>query len=240
MSLVDNGNGGMVMPVGPMYGNGGFGGGFGDGSFWIIVLFLFALMGNGWGNAFGGGGGSIPMMMNNNDVQRGFDQQALIGGISGVNASIVSLAQGQCQGFANAESAAAARSLANLQQQYAMQTAIDGRLDAIASFNQQCCCENRAAVADLKYTMAQESAATRANTDAKVQSVMDKLCQLEMDSMRQNYENRIANLEGLLNEANRQASNAAQTAQIISALNPTPVPAYPAGGCSNTRYGVNA
>lgn len=229
MSLTNDG--GMYMPVAPAgYGN-GFGG-FGDGSFWIIVLFLFALMGNGWGGAFGGNG-TFPMMMNtNNDVQRGFDQQAIIGGIGGINAAITSLAQGQCAGFANVESSAASRSMANLQQQYAMQTAIDGRLDSLAMSLQNCCCENRAAVADLKYTMAQEGSATRANTDAKVQNVMDKLCQLEMDGMRQNYEARIAALEAQVNEANRVASNAAQTAQIIGALNPTPVPAYPAGGCS--------
>lgn len=229
MSLTNDG--GMYMPVAPAgYGN-GFGG-FGDGSFWIIVLFLFALMGNGWGGAFGGNG-AFPMMMNtNNDVQRGFDQQAIIGGIGGVNAAITSLAQGQCAGFANVESSAASRSLANLQQQYAMQTAIDGRLDSLAMSLQNCCCENRAAVADLKYTMAQEGSATRANTDAKVQNVMDKLCQLEMDGMRQNYEARIAALEAQVNEANRIASNAAQTAQIIGALNPAPVPAYPANGCN--------
>lgn len=40
--------------------NGGFGN-WGDGSFWIIVLFLFALMGNWGGNGFGGnGGGAMP------------------------------------------------------------------------------------------------------------------------------------------------------------------------------------
>ena len=234
MSLVDNG--GMYMPVAPAgYGN-GFGG-FGDGSFWIIVLFLFALMGNGWGGAFGGGNGAFPMMMNtNNDVQRGFDQQAIIGGINGLNGAITSLAQGQCAGFAGVEANASARSLANLQQQYAMQTAIDGRLDSLAMSLQNCCCENRAATADLKYTMAQESSATRMNTDAKVQAVMDKLCQLEMDGMKQNYEAQIAALQAQVNEANRVASNAAQTAQIIATLNPTPVPAYPAGGCNGNRY----
>lgn len=240
MSLTNDGNG-LVMPVGPMYGNNGGFGNFGDGSFWIIVLFLFALMGNGWGNAFGGAGGAIPMMNNtNNDIQRGFDQQALVGGINGLNGAIAGLAQSQCQSFAGVESAAAARSLANLQQQYAMQTAIDSRLDSMTLAQQQCCCDNRAAVADLKYTIAQEGAATRSNTDVKVQSIHDKLCQLEMDSMRQNYESRIAALEAQVNEASRVASNAAQTAQIIGALNPTPVPAYPAGGCgcSNNRFGV--
>ena len=55
MSLVNDGSN-MVMPVGPMYGNGGnsFGWG-GDGSFWIIILFLFAMFGNGWGGFNGNG-----------------------------------------------------------------------------------------------------------------------------------------------------------------------------------------
>lgn len=54
MSLSENGNGnGMVMPVGPMYGNGGGMGFFGGegGFFYLIILFLFFLfVGNGWGN----------------------------------------------------------------------------------------------------------------------------------------------------------------------------------------------
>ena len=62
MSFIDYGNSGgmMTMPVQPMgYGGGGGYGGnglWGDGSFWIIILFLFALMGGNWGNGFGGGG----------------------------------------------------------------------------------------------------------------------------------------------------------------------------------------
>lgn len=241
MSLIDYGsNNGMVMPVGPMYGggsgNGSNGFGWGDGSFWIIVLFLFAIMGNwGNGNGFGGGNGSmVPMMFNNttNDVQRGFDQQAVMGGINGVTSAITSLAQGQCAGFAgvnagvnagfaNAETAANARQIANMQQSWAAQNAIDSRLDSMSMTQQQCCCENRAAVADLKYTMANEAAATRANTDAKAQMIMDKLCQLELDGVKQNYENRIAGMQNQIDALRTQVSDArfdasqnAQTATI--------------------------
>ena len=184
MSLMDSNNNGMVMPVSPMYGGGqgGFGyGSYGDGLFWIIILFLFAAMnGNGWGNNAGNGyNGILPFMMNqntNNDVQRVVDQQSVMNGISALSAA-------QANGFANAEI-----SRCN------MLSGLTGQLNSIAMTQQNCCCENRQAVADLKYTMAQEAAATRANTDAKVQGVMDKLCQLEMDGMRQNYENRIATL----------------------------------------------
>ena len=261
MSLTSE-NGNIVMPVGPM-GNfgGGYGTGFGDSLFWIIVLFLFAFMGNGFGNGFGGGG-MMPFMMNqgtNSDVQRGFDQQAIMGGINGINAGINSLAQGQCSGFAGvtaavnngfsaAEIAANGRQMANMQQDFASQTAIQQQLNGVAMTQQNCCCENRAAVADLKYTMAQEASATRANTDAKVQMVMDKLCQLELDGVKQNYENRIAGMQNQmdalrqeLNNARFDASQIAQTGQIVNRINPTPVPSYPAqypggqncGNCSN-------
>ena len=73
---------------------------------------------------------------------------------------------------------------------------------------------------------------------------MDKLCQLEMDGIKQNYENRIGgmqneidSLRAALNNVNGQASQNAQTAAIIanneaqtnileSHLAPKAVPAY--------------
>ena len=234
MSLMDNGSNGMVMPVSPMYGgggNGGFGyGGYGDGLFWIIILFLFAAMSGGWGNGFGtGNGGVLPYMMNQgtqSEVQRVVDQQSVMTGISALSAA-------QSNGFANAE-ISRCNGIYNLTSQ----------LNNIAMNQQNCCCENRAAVADLKYTMAQEAAATRANTDAKVQNVMDKLCQLEMDGIKQNYENRIAGMQNTIDQlrtansnarfdasqnlqtAQILADNAVQTANLEQYLAPTPRPAY--------------
>lgn len=211
MSLVDNGSNGMVMPVSPM--NGGYGNGFGwggDGSFWIIILFLFAFMGNGWGNGFGGNTGYAV-----NDVQRGFDQQAVMGGISGINAAI-----------------------------NANQVANTAALNSIAMGLQNCCCENRAATADLKYTVATEACADRAaignalnsvlNTvNAQVQSIKDQMCQDKIDAKNE----RIQALENQLNMAQMRdamnsntsrmlADNAAQTQALEQYLNPAPIPAY--------------
>lgn len=233
MSLTDNNNG-MVMPVSPMYGGGnGFGnyGGYGDGLFWIIILFLFAAMSGGWGNGFGNGnaGTILPFMMNQSgqsEVQRVVDQQSVMTGISALSAA-------QANGFSNAE-ISRCNGLYNLTSQ----------LNNIAMNQQNCCCENRAAVADLKYTMAQEASATRANTDAKTQAIMDKLCQLEMDGIKQNYENRIANMQNTIDSLRTMNSNArfdasqnAQTADIQAGQRalaneieqyvvPTPRPAY--------------
>ena len=204
--------------------------GWGDGSFWIIILFLFAAMnGNGFGGFGGNAGGVLPFMMNQSgqsEVQRVVDQQSVMTGISALSAA-------QANGFANAE-ISRCNGLYNLTSQ----------LNNIAMNQQNCCCENRAAVADLKYTMAQEASATRANTDAKTQAIMDKLCQLEMDGIKQNYENRIASMQNTIDSLRTMNSNArfdasqnTQTADIQAGQRalaneieqyvlPTPRPAY--------------
>lgn len=210
MSLMDNNNG-MVMPVSPMYGGNGYGNGFGyggDGLFWIIILFLFAAMSGGWGNGFGNGnaGTILPFMMNQSgqsEVQRVVDQQSVMTGLSNLQAA-------QSNGFSNAE-ISRCNGLYNLTSQ----------LNNIAMTQQNCCCENRAAVADLKYTMAQEAALTRSNCDANKQAIMDKLCQMELDTIKQNYENRIADMQNTIDGLRTMNSNArfdasqnAQTATI--------------------------
>lgn len=229
MALSNNGND-MIMPVSPMYGNGNGNGGFGwgDGSFWIIVLFLFALMGNGWGGFGGMGGNQMPYIMNNtqNDVQRGFDQQAVMGGINGLTTAV-------SNGFANAEV-----SRCNMQANQ-MQS-----MNSLAMALQNCCCENRAGIADLKYTVATEACADRqavtdalrdltASQTAQTQAILDKMCQQEIDALKTQN----ANLQTQINLANLAQSQTAQTAKILADnaaqtqaleqyLNPAPIPAY--------------
>ena len=245
MALTDNGNGlsaadvaAVVRNNGGAFGNGGF---WGDGSFWIIILFLFAFMGNGWGGFGGNAGGAMPYVVNNMDstVQRGFDQQAVIGGINGITASINSLAQGQCNGFNGvtqavnngfygAEIANNSRQMGLLQQLNAMQMA-----------QQNCCCENRAAVADLKYTVATEACNDRAavndalNTltnvvNAGFQGIHNELCQDRLEAK----DLRIHELENQLNVAAFNTSQVAQTAQLeafIRANQTTPTTTTTAG-----------
>ena len=98
---------------------------------------------------------------------------------------------------------------------------------------QVCCCDTKQAIADLKYTIATEACADRAAVTAGVQSVLDKLCQQELETLRvQN-----SNLQTRLNMANLaasqnaqtaaiQADNAAQTQYIVNRIAPYPVPSY--------------
>lgn len=232
MSLSYDNNGNLVMPVSPMgYGNNnGFLGG--DGAWWLIVLLLIGWGGNGFGNGFGGGATNV-----GNDVQRGFDQSAVMNGLTGITSAITS-------GFANAETADNARQMANMQQAFATQSAISGGINTLASQLANCCCENRLATANLNATILAENCADRAavsdalrdvivNQNAGIQRILDTMCQDKIDAKNE----KIAELQNQLTMANLAASQNAQTAQIMADnsaqtaalehyLNPTPIPAY--------------
>lgn len=242
MALTDEGNGVNVsMPVTPAYypmGGNGFGG-FGSGDWsWIIILLLFGMFG-GWGNGaggFGGNGGLYPWLLNDN-TQNGFASAAIGSQIAGIQNSITT-------GFSNAEVANCGRTIDALNRSFDAQTAVTSGLNTISSALQNCCCENRAATADLKYTVATEACADRAaindalrdvisaNT-ASTQRILDQMCSDKIDQKNE----KIADLERQLTLANLAASQGAQTAAIIANneaqttaleqyLAPVPRPAY--------------
>lgn len=259
MSLTD-GNGLSAADIAAVTGNnGGFGNDWGgSGAWWLIILFLFIFNGN-WGNWGGNGNGGTY-----SEVQRGFDQSAVMGGLTGIQSAVtngfVDTASSLCNGFAGvnaaisngfaqSEIAANARQMANMQQAFGLQSQFA-----------DCCCENRLASADLKYTIATENCADRTaladglrdvleSQNAGVQRILDQMCNDKIDAKNE----RIADLERQLTMANLAASQSAQTAQILANndaqtnaleqyLAPVPRPAYivqnPNGcGCNNFSTG---
>lgn len=210
--------------------------GFGNGNGWWIIL-LFLLCGGNWfggnfGGNYGGGAGYVA-----NDVQRGFDQAAVISGINTLNSNVTN-------SFANAETAACARQIADMNQNFASQTAITNQLFGLQSALQNCCCENRSATQDLKYTVATENCADRAalsdgirdvieSNTRNTQAILDKLCQQEIDAKN----DLISNLRSQLAMKDLAASQTAQTARLLADnsaqttaleqyLAPVPRPAY--------------
>lgn len=241
-----NENAPSIADMGALLNNRQNNGMFGGDSLWfLIILFLFGMFG-GWGGNWGGNGNGGNAYCAG--VQQGFDQAAVMNGLNGIQTAMST-------GFANAE-VSRCNSQANvLQTLNNNQNATTQAMNGLAMNLQNCCCENRAGLADLKYTVATENCADRAavdsgirdviaNCNANNQRVIDKICQVESDVIRMNYENRIQtletannNLRDQLNEANRQASQTAQTAQILADnarqtvaleqyLNPTAIPAY--------------
>ena len=220
--MIDSGNN-MVMPVSPYGNNGGFGDMGGGGLAWILMYFIFfAMFGGNWGNNRGNGGSDIPIIMNNtnNEVQRGFDQQAIMGAINGVGANVNGVGALVSNGFAQAEIAANGRQMSNMQMQYQGQmNTMQQFFDMMRGFD-SCCCDNKLATADLKATVLQENCADRnalseammqlymsntANTQRLIDAINqigtnldNKLCQLEMDGKN----DKIADLQRQLSESN--------------------------------------
>ena len=90
-------NNGALADVAAAAGYGaGRGGGFGyggDGAWFLIILFLFAIMGGGWGGnrGFGGGSGDLyPWINNSQNINDGFRDQMLASQVQGLQSSITS------------------------------------------------------------------------------------------------------------------------------------------------------
>lgn len=235
MSLVD-GNGLSAADIAAVTGNNGNGFGFGgDGAWLILILLLFAAFnGNGWGNNAGGAGG-YPFMMANvdNGVQRGFDQSAVMGALTGINGAITN-------GFADAAVAQCNQTASMLQGFSGLQmqmSNVGSNLTNVMMQNemarQQCCCDTKQAIADLKYTIATEACSDRAAVSAGVQTIIDKINQQELENLKAQN----ANLQTQINMQNLAASQATQTAQLVADNNaqtaalinriaPYPVPSY--------------
>lgn len=204
------------MPVMPA----SYGGGFGDlggNGWWIILLFLFA---GGFGNGFGFGGNNVAGFANA-DLQRGFDQSAVMTGISGLQNSITSgfgdVATALCggfagvnanisNGFAQAEIGENARQMANMNQMFGIQTGIE----------------------NLKFTVATEACADRAAVTNALQDLTSlinaRFNQVEMQRAQDKIDSKnekIIELQNSLNMANLAASQTAQTATILAALTTT-------------------
>jgi hypothetical protein len=229
----------------------GFGG---NGAWWLIILFLFMFNGNWGGFGYGNGAEGVGA-----EVQRGFDQSAVMSGLSGINSTLtggfVDTAAALCNGFAGvngaiangfaqAEIAANARQIADMNQEFAAQTAMAQGFNQLGSQLAQCCCNNQLASADLKYTIATENCADRTaladgvrdileSQNAGIQRILDQMCEDKIDAKNE----KIADLERQLTMANLAASQGAQTAAIIANneaqtnaleqyLAPVPRPAY--------------
>ena len=204
-----------------MVGNGGFGD-FGGSGWWIILLLL--CLGGGWGGGFGGygNGGAFPWMMagqgnTNNDIQRGFDQNAVMTGLTGIQGAVTSgfgdVQTALCGGFAGVNASINGAQNSITQQMYTNTIADLERSYGVQTQLQNCCCQQSANTADLKYTIATEAANTRAAGSANTQAIMDKLCQLELDGVKAELASAQRENLSLQNQLNMAALRESQTAQ---------------------------
>lgn len=258
LATTNGGNGfAYPYPVYPMMngGNGGFFGG--DSAIWLIVLLALIWGGNG-NNGFGGFGGNSfdngyawlsngqkEIMANTNN---GFDTLHLSNQLDTVNSGIYSLSNQLCNtgnditsaisnGFYNSEISANNRQMANMNQNFALQSQLA-----------QCCCDNRLATANLTATVLSENCADRqalsegirdllTNQTANTQRILDQLCNDKIDAKNE----KIADLQREILMKDLQASQIQQTATLragqeaevdalYNRLSNCPVPSTPVYG----------
>lgn len=213
-------------------------GGFGFGGF-----------GGGYGAMMGAGMMGIdylyPWLNNSEHISDGFRDQQLSNQIGNIQNSITSgfgdVQNALCSGFGNVQNSLCAgfagvnasingaqnalaqqmytNQISDLERSFAAQTANSQGLTNISSQLATCCCENRQATNDVKYTIATEACQTRAANTANTQAILDKLCALELDTVKtqlaQAQRENVA-LQNAVNMATMQASQTAQTAQILA------------------------
>lgn len=228
--------------------NDGFG--FGNGG-WIWIILLLAVFGGGWGfggggwgGGFGGyGGAGLQGMATRADINEGF-------ALNGITTGITAIQQGICDST------------------YALNNAITGGFHGVErgfyDVSRQladCCCENRAAIAQVRYDMATQACDTRNtiqtatrdmidNANANTRQIMDFLVQDKISALTaenqslkfaasQANQNAVlmaamdANKAELLRRTGHDCPTAAYIVQP-----PTPV-SFPLNACGQAQWGGN-
>ena len=222
MSLSDGGVQ-ATMPVAPTgMMNSGFGGFGGDGAWWIIILFLFVFCGwggNGWGNN-GNSGGVV-------------DGYVLTSDFANVERKIESVNQGLCDGFyqqaqlVNGTNMAMANGFAQAELSRSnQQAALMQQLNAMQMQAANCCCENRAAIAQVRYDMAAQACDTRNTVQNATRDIIDANNQNSRAILDFLTQSKLSDLQTENQNLKLAASQAAQNNYLISQLRPCPAPAY--------------
>ena len=216
------------MPVAPtgMMGGGGYDG-FGGGNGWWIILFFIVLMGwgrNGWGGNGNGNSGVMDGYILTSDFAN--IERKLDGVNNGICDGFYAMNTGMLNGFAGVTQAVtsgfSAAELARCNQQAALMQ----QLTAMQMQNQECCCENRAAIAQVRYDMATQACDTRNTVSTAARDIIDNQNQNSRAILDFLTQSKLRDLESANQELRLQASQAAQNNYLVSQLRPTPIPAY--------------
>lgn len=241
--------------------------GLGNGNGWWVLIILFALFGgwgnNGWGRngggnsgegctvinvppTYGAGYGGAGLNFTDAALQRGFDNQAVIQKLDGINSGICSLGYDQLNQM-NGISTQIMQTGFGLQQAINADTVANMQnVNALSRQLADCCCENRAATKDLQYAMTTSDCAIKTQVhetgDAIINNqtqgfqmlnntIRDGFTNLEM----QNQNRYIAELERKLNACDRDSALQGMANYVINQVRPTAVPSWnvpnPYAGC---------
>ena len=228
------------------YNNGGM---FGNDWAWIVILLLFGWGGRGFGGfggGFGGNGGSCGCSpcATQADVRSAVDQQTLISKLDqqtyGLADSSYALNNTITNGFHGVDNA-----ICNLGYN------VQGGFNSLSAQLAQCCCDNRAAIADVKYTIANESCDTRHtiynstrdiidNANANSRAILDFLTQDKIATLTAENQSLKFQASQTAQNAVLQAAMDANTATILRRTGAEcPVPAYVVSAPTPVNFPTN-
>lgn len=269
MSLGSEGGIPAVMNVTPTggagYNNGGGWGG--DWGAWIILFLIFGMFGwGGFGNGgWGGFGGGAQGALTRSDLCSEFNFNGLENSVRGIQQGICdstfALNNSIMSGFHGVDNAICNLGYQTQQGFNATQVAIMQGHNALQAQLAQCCCDQRAGLADLKYQMATDTCAVQNtiqnttrdvldNNNANTRAILDFLTQDKISTLQQ--ENQTLRLAA--SQSNQNAVIGARidaaTAEILRKTGAEcPMPAYvvqppqpvtfPTNCCGQVNYAGN-
>lgn len=244
--MFNTGNCASVPLVANIDGNGNNNGWGAEGSWLWFIIVIFAIFGwGGFGNGFGGNGmnGGV-----GSEIQRGFDNQAVVSKLDGIT-------NGLCDGFYAVQTGMNGINTNILQTGFGIHQAINAdtvanmqNTNALQSQLANCCCETREAIQGVNYNMATNTCALQntmnSNTrdiidsqNAGTRAILDYLCNEKISSLQaENSDLRRAASQDR-QSALLTTQMAAQTQQIINAVNPSAIPAYVVPNPNAYAYG---
>lgn len=244
--MFNTGNCASVPLVANIDGNGNNNGWGAEGSWLWFIIVIFAIFGwGGFGNGFGGNGmnGGV-----GSEIQRGFDNQAVVSKLDGIT-------NGLCDGFYAVQTGMNGINTNILQTGFGIQQAINA--DTVANMQNtnalqaqlaNCCCETRETIQGVNYNMATNTCALQNTMNSNTRDIIDSQNAGTRAILDYLCNEKISSLQAENNDLRRAASQdrqsallttqmAAQTQQIINAVNPSAIPAYVVPNPNAYAYG---
>lgn len=178
--------------------------GFLEGNGIIILILFFLIFGFGGGGLGWGGNSAMQGALTRAELYDGLNDNTIIRKLDGIT-------NGLCDGF--------------YAQNTTMLQGFNGLGSAIAEnrfASQQCCCETNRNIDAVRYENARNTCDIITAQNANTQKILDTLCENKIQSLR----DKVAEQSQMLQTANFQLSQQAQSANIINTLRPTPIPSY--------------
>lgn len=182
---------------------------------------LFGWGGNGWGGNNGGVMDGYVLTSDFANIERKLDNvnNGLCDGFYAMNT-------GMLNGFAGVTQAVTNGFYSSELSRCNQQAALMQQLNAMQMQAQECCCENRAAIAQVRYDMATQACDTRNTVQNATRDIIDNansnskaILDFLVNSKMQDLQTENQNLK-------LAASQAAQNNYLVSQLRPCPTPAY--------------